>query len=243
MKSNRLMLIRVLIEVYRENLTENMKTQRGNAESLNVYTLSSVDTVPEMLMFVSERQGTASFRLAFIYFVSSRVYHFLVTWRSSLNKFWLTKWNAFASVSKHERTNSEIILKLEFSLVSIFTVGFSALLLDVPVRRGRRKWNTVLFTVWCQQVDGNICERLKVAVNTDRALWLLQTFLLRVVIVWYLICRFLRGVYSSYRCTDRYRSLMLLEVEAPRIFRHSAHRGGKVVIPTYRPPLPPGEGP
>ena len=79
MKSNRLMLIRVLIEVYRENLTENMKTQRGNAESLNVYTLSSVDTVPEMLMFVSERQGTASFRLAFIYFVSSRVYHFLVT--------------------------------------------------------------------------------------------------------------------------------------------------------------------
>ena len=30
----------------------------------------------------------------------------------------------------------------------------------------------------------------------------------------------------------------LQDVEAPRIFRHSAHEGGNVVSPTHRPPLP-----
>jgi len=31
------------------------------------------------------------------------------------------------------------------------------------------------------------------------------------------------------------------EVEASRMSRHSAHEGGKVVSPTYRPSLPPQE--
>ena len=37
-----------------------------------------------------------------------------------------------------------------------------------------------------------------------------------------------------------YRSLGLQEVEAPKISRHSAHEGGKVVSPTQLLPLPPG---
>ena len=36
------------------------------------------------------------------------------------------------------------------------------------------------------------------------------------------------------------RPLELMEVEAPKIFRQSAHEGGKVVTPTRRPPLPLG---
>ena len=36
-----------------------------------------------------------------------------------------------------------------------------------------------------------------------------------------------------------YRPLGLQEVEAPRIFRQSAHKGGKVVSPTDRSPLLP----
>jgi len=36
------------------------------------------------------------------------------------------------------------------------------------------------------------------------------------------------------------RPLRLQEVEAPRIYRQAAHKGGKVVSPTHRPPLPPG---
>ena len=35
--------------------------------------------------------------------------------------------------------------------------------------------------------------------------------------------------------------LELQEVEAPRISRQSAHEGGKVVSPTPRPLLPPGD--
>ena len=35
--------------------------------------------------------------------------------------------------------------------------------------------------------------------------------------------------------------LGLQEFEAPRISRQSAHEGGKVVNPTHRPPLPPGD--
>ena len=41
----------------------------------------------------------------------------------------------------------------------------------------------------------------------------------------------------------RYRPTWLRgvqQVKAPQISRHSAHEGGKVVTPTYRPPLPPG---
>jgi hypothetical protein len=33
------------------------------------------------------------------------------------------------------------------------------------------------------------------------------------------------------------------EVGSPRISRHSAHESGKVVSPTHRPPLPPGDSP
>jgi hypothetical protein len=33
------------------------------------------------------------------------------------------------------------------------------------------------------------------------------------------------------------------EIEAPRISRRQAHEGGKVVSPTHRPPLPPGDIP
>jgi hypothetical protein len=34
---------------------------------------------------------------------------------------------------------------------------------------------------------------------------------------------------------------MLQEVEAPRISGKSVHESGKVVSPTHRPPLPPGD--
>jgi hypothetical protein len=37
--------------------------------------------------------------------------------------------------------------------------------------------------------------------------------------------------------------LGLQKVEAPRISRQSAHKCGKVVSPTHRPPLPPGNIP
>jgi hypothetical protein len=37
--------------------------------------------------------------------------------------------------------------------------------------------------------------------------------------------------------------LRLLEAEAPRFKKKSAHEGGKVVSPTHRPPLPPGNIP
>jgi hypothetical protein len=40
-----------------------------------------------------------------------------------------------------------------------------------------------------------------------------------------------------------YRSLGLQEFEAPRISRHSVHKGCKVVSPMHRPPLSPGEIP
>ena len=39
--------------------------------------------------------------------------------------------------------------------------------------------------------------------------------------------------------TDLDSPLGLQEVQAPRIYSQSAHEGGKVVSPTYRPPLPP----
>ena len=39
------------------------------------------------------------------------------------------------------------------------------------------------------------------------------------------------------------RPLRLQEVEDPTVSRHSAHEGGKVISPTYRPPLSPGEIP
>jgi len=39
------------------------------------------------------------------------------------------------------------------------------------------------------------------------------------------------------------RPLGFQEVEVPRISRQSAHEDGKVVSPTHRPPLPPGDIP
>jgi hypothetical protein len=44
-------------------------------------------------------------------------------------------------------------------------------------------------------------------------------------------------------CTAVHKFLGLEEVEAPRICRHSAHEGGKIVSPTHRPPYPPGNTP
>ena len=46
---------------------------------------------------------------------------------------------------------------------------------------------------------------------------------------------------NRFPITDLDRSLRLQEVEAARISRQWAHEGGKVVRPTYRPPLPPQE--
>jgi hypothetical protein len=43
--------------------------------------------------------------------------------------------------------------------------------------------------------------------------------------------------------TDLDRPLGFQEFEAPRISRQSAHEGGKVVSPTHRPPLSPGNIP
>jgi hypothetical protein len=40
--------------------------------------------------------------------------------------------------------------------------------------------------------------------------------------------------------TDLDRPLGLVEVEAPRISRQSAHESGKVFSPKHQPPLPPG---
>ena len=39
------------------------------------------------------------------------------------------------------------------------------------------------------------------------------------------------------------KPLELQKVEAPRTSRQSAHEGGKIVSPTQRPPLPPGDTP
>ena len=44
---------------------------------------------------------------------------------------------------------------------------------------------------------------------------------------------------KSYLITGLDRPLRLQEFEAPRIYKQSAHEGGKVVSPTHRPPLPP----
>jgi hypothetical protein len=46
---------------------------------------------------------------------------------------------------------------------------------------------------------------------------------------------------ETYIITGLDRPLRLQEVEAPRISRQSAHEGGKVVGPTPRPLLPPGD--
>jgi hypothetical protein len=99
----------------------------------------------------------------------SRAYDFLLTHTNPLNTFWLAKWKVrvFESFRNTREQTVKIVLKLEFRLVSIFTVGFCALLLDVPVRPARRKWNLLQFAVWCQQVDGNICARLKLTVKTE----------------------------------------------------------------------------
>ena len=43
--------------------------------------------------------------------------------------------------------------------------------------------------------------------------------------------------WQIYPCTGLDRSRGLLEVEAPRIFRHSEHEGDKTLSPTHRPPL------
>jgi hypothetical protein len=45
---------------------------------------------------------------------------------------------------------------------------------------------------------------------------------------------------KSFPATDLERPLGFQEVETPRIYRQSAHEGGKVVSPTQRPSLPPG---
>jgi hypothetical protein len=47
---------------------------------------------------------------------------------------------------------------------------------------------------------------------------------------------------KSYPITGLDRPLGLKEFEASRISRQSAHDGGKVVSPTHRLPLPPGDG-
>ena len=47
----------------------------------------------------------------------------------------------------------------------------------------------------------------------------------------------------TYSCTGLDRPRGVQEAEIPRIFRHSAHEGGKVVSPTHRPPLPPNSYP
>ena len=48
------------------------------------------------------------------------------------------------------------------------------------------------------------------------------------------------GVFFADKKLFHYR---LQDLEAPRISRQSAPEGGKVVSPTYRPPLPPREDP
>ena len=40
-----------------------------------------------------------------------------------------------------------------------------------------------------------------------------------------------------------YRQTGIQQAGAPRISRQSAHKGGKIVSPTHRPPLPPGKIP
>ena len=49
--------------------------------------------------------------------------------------------------------------------------------------------------------------------------------------------------FSRCPCTTPKRTLGVQEFEAHRISRQSAHRGGKVVSPTHRPPLTPGDIP
>jgi hypothetical protein len=44
----------------------------------------------------------------------------------------------------------------------------------------------------------------------------------------------------NYVITDLIRPLVLQEVQSPRIYRKSAHKDGKIVSPTHRPPLPNG---
>ena len=46
---------------------------------------------------------------------------------------------------------------------------------------------------------------------------------------------------QNYQIINLVRLLRVKEFGAPRIFRQSAHEVGKVVSPTYRPPLPPQE--
>jgi len=43
---------------------------------------------------------------------------------------------------------------------------------------------------------------------------------------------------QTYPHTDLDRQLGMLEIEAPRISRQSAHESGKVFSPTHRPPIP-----
>jgi len=45
----------------------------------------------------------------------------------------------------------------------------------------------------------------------------------------------------AYTYTDLDKHLACQDDEAPRIYRQSAHEGGKVVSPTHRPPLAPGD--
>jgi hypothetical protein len=47
----------------------------------------------------------------------------------------------------------------------------------------------------------------------------------------------------SYSITGQDRPTEIQEVETSRISRQSAHEGGKVVSPTHRPSLPPGNNP
>jgi hypothetical protein len=49
------------------------------------------------------------------------------------------------------------------------------------------------------------------------------------------------STHISYCITGLDRPVGLQKVEAPRISGPSAHEGGKVVSPTHRPPLPPGD--
>jgi hypothetical protein len=47
-----------------------------------------------------------------------------------------------------------------------------------------------------------------------------------------------RRLTAIFSITDLYRPLRVQEVEPPRISKQSAHKSGKDVSPTHRPPLP-----
>jgi hypothetical protein len=67
----------------------------------------------------------------------------------------------------------------------------------------------------------------------------LSSMCLRLLLV--IVCVFPYVTTKTYSYISLDRPSGFQEVEAPRISRQSAHEGGKVVSPTHRPPLPPGD--